>query len=280
MSAPIAYIPRMLELHAEQPPYRWAEPGSLPRAAPVPHLSNARTVLVSLAGIRRIEQRPYQLRGDTMLRLVPVDADPAGLVVEHFGYKLARAQADIESVAPFAALRALAADGVIGAVAPDAVCCMGASYSQRRVTEELVPAIVNAVQQSGADLALIVPACPLDHQTAALVARGVEMEGTATLVLSGARDISERVGASRTVYVHAPLGWLLGMPGDREGQRARLEAALEAGVALPGDGRIADLPPAYPTGAWGTPDALAQPDLLAWEDREYRAGYDTGATRG
>jgi len=277
---PIDYIPRMLELHAEAPPYRWAEPGALPPpAGPAAPLAATRIVVVSLAGLRLRTQAPYELRGDTSIRLVPVDAAPAELAFDHFGFKVERAAADPETTAPLAALRALAADGTIGGVAPLAIGAMGATYSQRRVGEELVPTVTAAALDSAADLALIVPACPLDHQTAALVARGIEAAGMRALVISGARDISLRVGAPRTVYVHAPLGWLLGVPGDAAGQRERLAAALAAGIGLPGMGELVDLDPAYPSGAAGTPHSSRFPELTDWEAREYRPGYDTGITR-
>ena len=283
---PIDYIERMLELHSDEPPYRWAEPGPLPEPAGGPVSAAASTVvLVSLAGVRLASQAPYDLKGDTSIRLVPIDSVRADLAVDHFGFRIARVADDIEPVAPFAALTALASSGRIAAVAPAAVCLMGATYSQRRVVTELAPAVTEAVRDlvaangSGVPLALLVPACPLDHQTAAFLARAIEAAGIRTLVLSGARDITDRVGAPRTVYLHAPLGWLLGMPGDRAGQQARLTAALEAGAALPGTGETHDLPRAYPTGATGTPSPFAHPDLEDWTSREYIDGYDTGATR-
>ena len=283
---PIDFIERMLELHADEPPYRWAQPGPLPEPAGAPVPAAASTVvLVSLAGVRRTSQDPYDLKGDTSIRLVPIDSTRADLAVDHFGFRIARVADDIEPVAPFVALTALAASGTIAGVAPTAVCLMGATYSQRRVVTELAPVVTEAVRDlvaasgSGVPLALIVPACPLDHQTAAFLAGAIEAAGIRTLVLSGARDITEHVGAPRTVYLHAPLGWLLGMPGDRAGQRARLAAALEIGAALPGTGETHDLPQAYPTGATGTPAPFAHPDLEDWTSREFAEGYDTGATR-
>ncbi len=301
MTRPIAYIDRMLEFHADEPPYRWAEPGELPSPAGPPRPARESTVvLVSLAGVRLRAQAPFDLRGDTTIRLVPLDAAPDELTVDHFGFKVERAAADVGTVAPLAALRTLAADGEIAGLAPAAVSAMGATYSQRRVATELAPAVVEAVgEQLGeaaggsaggsagevdpaettAGLALIVPACPLDHQTAGIVARALEAAGVRTLVLSGARDISCRVGAPRTVYLHAPLGWLLGLPGDADGQRARLAAAVAAGAELTGAGELVDLDPAYPTGATGTPHSSRCPDLADWEAREYTPGYDTGVTR-
>jgi len=290
MGAPIDYIERMLEFHPEEPPYRWAAPEERPvPAGPPVAATDTAVVLVSLAGVRQRDQAPYDLRGDTTVRRVPIGATRADLAVDHFGFKIERAAEDVDTVAPFAALRALAAEGRIAAVADHAVCAMGATYSQRRVVTELAPAVVEAVRGElegmGAGvagpvpLAVIVPACPLDHQTAGLLARAVEAAGVRTLVLSGARDVSRRVAAPRTVYLHAPLGWLLGLPGDTEGQRERLAAAVAAGAALPGTGELIDLDPGYPTGASGTPHSSRFPDLADWESREFIPGYDTGATR-
>lgn len=97
--------------------------------------------------------------------------------------------------------------------------------------------------------------------------------------LSAARDVTAAGWPPRAVYVHTPLGWQFGMPGDADGQRARLEAVLRAGVAITEPGVIVDLPQEYPLGALNTPARLRHRDLDAWEATEYRPGYRTERTR-
>jgi len=74
-----------------------------------------------------------------------------------------------------------------------------------------------------------------------LIAREIEAAGVPTLSMTSAWDITAAVGAPRSVYVHHPLGHQTGAPGDPEGQRAIVAAALEAGVALERPGEIVPL---------------------------------------
>lgn len=117
------------------------------------------------------------------------------------------------------------------------------------------------------------------HQTVGLVARALEDAGIPTVSLTAARDITEEVRPPRAVYVHAPLGWQIGMPHDVDGQRARLRAVLEAGSEIDEPGGIIDLPPDYPTGVVGVPSEYHDPALDDWETVEYLPGYRTERTR-
>lgn len=97
--------------------------------------------------------------------------------------------------------------------------------------------------------------------------------------MTAAMDITAAVRPPRSVYVHTPLGWQLGMPGDADGQRARLEAVLRAGVAIDEPGAVVALPRTYPYGVKGLPEELHHPDLAGWEAVEYAPGYRTERTR-
>lgn len=69
------------------------------------------------------------------------------------------------------------------------------------------------------------------------------------------------------------------MPGDRQGQRERLEAVLRSGSAITEPGQIVELDYEYPTGAVGVPEDLWDPALQDWEEHEYQPGYRTERTR-
>jgi hypothetical protein len=75
-----------------------------------------------------------------------------------------------------------------------------------------------------------------------LIAREIERSGVPTLAMSSAWDITAAVGTPRAAYVHHPLGHQTGAPGDVEGQRAIVRAALEAAVAMRRPGEIVRLP--------------------------------------
>ena len=48
--------------------------------------------------------------------------------------------------------------------------------------------------------AILVPVCPVCHQTISLVSRHLEANGIPTVILAAARDIVEHVGVARVVH--------------------------------------------------------------------------------
>jgi D-proline reductase (dithiol) PrdB len=62
-----------------------------------------------------------------------------------------------------------------------------------------------------------------------LIAREIEAAGVPTIAMTSAWDITAAVVPPRSVYVHHPLGHTTGRPGDPEGQRAIVGAALRMG---------------------------------------------------
>jgi hypothetical protein len=98
--------------------------------------------------------------------------------------------------------------------------------SQRHTLEHDVPLIVQRCREDGVDAALLVPNCPVCHQTLALTARGLEAAGIATVVMGCAKDIVEHVGVPRFLFSDFPLGNGAGRPHDPASQRRTLELAL------------------------------------------------------
>lgn len=64
------------------------------------------------------------------------------------------------------------------------------------------------------------------HQTVSLVARHLEANGIPTVIIATARDIVERCGVPRLVFVDFPLGNPCGVPFDQQMQSEILELAL------------------------------------------------------
>ncbi len=157
---PVDYVPRTRELYDPLPPYQWAdlrgeEVPWTPLAKP---LSQCRVMLAASGGVHRADQQPFHFKDDTSIRVVPVSTAKEDLRVAHFGYPTADAASDPDCVFPVGPLAALAEDGTIGELAPDAVTFMGGIYSQRRVHEELIPAVLAEVRRQEVDLFYIVPA--------------------------------------------------------------------------------------------------------------------------
>ena len=70
------------------------------------------------------------------------------------------------------------------------------------------------------------PNCPVCHQTVSLVARHLEGNGIATVVMGCAKDVVEYVGVPRFLFSDFPLGNSAGRPHDVASQSFTLELAL------------------------------------------------------
>jgi hypothetical protein len=103
---------------------------------------------------------------------------------------------------------------------------MPTNRSQRRTMEVDIPLVLERCREDGVDAALLVPNCPVCHQTLALTARALESAGIATVVLGCARDIVEHAGVSRFLFSDFPLGNAAGKPHDPASQQATLALAL------------------------------------------------------
>ena len=127
---------------------------------------------------------------------------------------------------PLAQLKQRAADGTIGSVSSR---FYGAptTRSQRTTMDEDAPEILAMLRADGCDAAILVPNCPVCHQTIGLVARHLEANGIPTVVMGCARDIVEHVGVPRFLFSDFPLGNAAGKPGDAESQALTLSLALQ-----------------------------------------------------
>jgi hypothetical protein len=139
---------------------------------------------------------------------------------------------DPASYFPLAALRQSAASGRIGSVAPR---FHGAPTNRsHRVTLEIdAPEIVARCTADRVDCAILVPNCPVCHQTVSLDARLLEENGICTVVMGCAKDIVEYVGVPRFLFSEFPLGNSAGRPKDRDSQRFTLDLALSVLESAP-----------------------------------------------
>ena len=72
-----------------------------------------------------------------------------------------------------------------------------------------------AAAPTGVDAAVLVPNCPVCHQTISLVARHLEANGISTVVMGCAKDIVEHAAVPRFLFSDFPLGNSAGKPHDR-----------------------------------------------------------------
>lgn len=98
--------------------------------------------------------------------------------------------------------------------------------SQRHTQDVDIPVLLQRCREDGVDAAVLVPNCPVCHQTLSLAARALEAAGIATVLMGCALDIVEHAGVPRFLFSDFPLGNAAGKPHDAASQRATLELAL------------------------------------------------------
>src|SRR6266851_3773646 len=106
--------------------------------------------------------------------------------------------------------------------------------SQQRTLEVDCPEILARCVEDEADAALLVPNCPVCHQTVSLAARHLEANGIPTVIMGCAKDIVEYCGVPRFLFSDFPLGNPTGRPHDPQSQAFTLDLALRVLEAAPG----------------------------------------------
>lgn len=151
--------------------------------------------------------------------------------------------------------------------------------SQRHTLDVDIPLILQRCREDGVDAAVLVPNCPVCHQTISLTARALEAAGIATVIMGCAKDIVEHVGVPRFVFSDFPLGNAAGKPHDAASQRATLELALHVLETATGPCTTVQSPQRWSdSGDWkldySNPERVA-PEELARLRAEFDAGKAT-----
>ena len=241
--SPIPYMRRTREYYTAigyTTPYRWAHFLAAPFTPLKKPLSQCKVAIITTAAPYQPDkgdQGPgaayngsakfYQVySGDT--------AHDHDLRISHIGYDRIHTSAkDSGTWFPLPALRRAAAAGRIGAVAPR---FHGAptNRSHRVTIETDAPEILRRVHQDAADAAILVPNCPVCHQSVSLVARHLEAGGISTVVMGCAKDIVEHAAVPRFLFSDFPLGNSAGKPRDPPSQAFTFELALRVLEQAPG----------------------------------------------
>ncbi|MGD9943402.1 MAG: reductase [Burkholderiaceae bacterium] len=214
-------------------PYTWAHYIDVPFSRLRGSLAQARASLITTAAPYQPDKGPQGpgapfnasakfhevYSGDT--------SQPHDLRISHVGIDRKHADmADSNCWFPLPALQRAAAAGTIGEVAPR-FHGLPTDRSQRRTLEVHAPELLARLQADAVDAVVLVPNCPVCHQSCSLVARYLESHGIATVVLGAARDIVEYCGVPRLVFNDFPLGNAAGRPGDTASQTLALALALQ-----------------------------------------------------
>lgn len=111
---------------------------------------------------------------------------------------------------------------------------MPTNRSQRHVKEVDCPELLARCREDGVDAAILVPNCPVCHQTMSLAARHLEANGISTVIMGCAKDIVEHCGVPRFLFSDFPLGHSAGKPLDRASRELTLDLALRLLESAPG----------------------------------------------
>lgn len=212
-------------------PYRYAEHAEVPFAPLGRPLAQARVALLTTAAPYRPELgdqgagAPYNAAAKFYEVWSGDTAAEHDLRVSHVAVDQAHLSDDQNCWFPLPALRRAVAAGRIGGLTAR-FHGVPTNRSQRHTLEVDAPEVVRRCREDGADVAVMVPNCPVCHQTLSLVARALEAAGIPTVVMGAALDIVELCGVPRFLFSDVPLGNAAGLPFDAGSQDATLEAAL------------------------------------------------------
>ena len=233
--APIPYMHRTREYYAAigyTTPYRWAHHVAAPFTPLRKPLAQARVTIVTTAAPydpAKGDQGPGAAYNGGAKFYKVYDGDtgkPHVLRISHIGYDRKHTTAtDSGTWFPLPQLLKARASGRIGEVAPR---FFGAPTNRsHRVTIDVdAPDILARCLEDRVDVAVLVPNCPVCHQTSALVARHLEANGISTVVMGCAKDIVEHAAVPRFLFSDFPLGNSAGKPQDTGSQALTLELAL------------------------------------------------------
>ncbi len=280
---PIGYMARTRAYYAAlgfDPPYRWAHYFEAPFAPLSQALADCTVALVTTAA-------PYQPdKGDQgpgapyngaakffSVYSGPSEVDP-DLRISHIAYDRDHTSAaDLGTYFPLRQLRRAAEMGRIGRVAPR-FHGLPTNRSHRAAVETDAPELLARLRQDRADAALLVPNCPVCHQSVTLAARHLEAAGIPTVVMGCAKDIVEHAGAPRFLFSDFPLGNSAGRPNDRASQELVIELALRLLESAPGPRTTLHSPLRWSADAAGTRDYSSIERVSPEELARRRAEFD------
>jgi hypothetical protein len=148
------------------------------------------------------------------------------LRIAHVG--IDRKNANMEESAcwfPLAAARRVVEMGRLQMVSPN-FYGLPTNRSQRHTLEIDAPIILKMLRADNVDVAILIPNCPICHQSQSLLARYLEEAGIPTVVMGAAKDIVEYCGVPRFLFSDFPLGNAAARPNDPASQDLNFELAL------------------------------------------------------
>ena len=233
---PLAYIERIRDYYqilGYGAPYEWASHDDVPFAPLQKPLSEARIAIITTAAPFQPDKgdqgpgAPYN--GESkFFQAYATAIDPFPDVrIAHIAIDRAHTTAsDIASYFPLTAMMKLANAGYIGSISLR-FYGLPTNRSQRTTRDIDSPALLAFCREDNVDAVVLVPNCPVCHQSVALAAHCLETDGIATVIMGCAKDIIEHVGVPRLLFNDLPLGNAAGVPHDEKSQNLVARLALD-----------------------------------------------------
>jgi hypothetical protein len=286
--APIPYLQRIRDYYQALgygPPYEWAHYSEVPFRPLNKPLSRSRITIITTAAPFQPDKgdqgarAPYNAAAKFYAVYSGDTAQDHDLRISHIAIDRKHTTAeDSAAYFPLTELRKRAVSGRIGSVAAR---FHGAPTNRsHRVTLEVdCPEIVARCKADEVDAAILVPNCPICHQTVSLAARMLEENGISTVIMGCAKDIVEYVGVPRFLFSDFPLGNAAGRPNDPASQAFTLDLALSVLETAPAPRTTVQSPLTWSASPDWKLDYSNIERLTPEEIRRRRAEFDEGKTQ-
>jgi D-proline reductase (dithiol) PrdB len=243
LDQPVRYIERTRNYYlglGYETPYVWAHFIQVPFASLQKPLNESTLGLVTTAAPFDASKgpqgpgAPYNAAAkfyDPYVCLIDGDVD---LRIAHVGIDRRNANMqDSNCWFPLDAAKRALAKGRIQAVSKH-FYGLPTNRSQRHTLEIDAPFILSQMRADGVDVAVLIPNCPICHQSQSLLARYLENAGIPSVIMGAAKDIVEYCGVPRFLFSDFPLGNAAALPNNVESQDSNFELALRLLEGAPG----------------------------------------------
>ena len=281
--APIPYMQRIRDYYSALgygAPYEWAHYAEVPFQRLHKPLAQCRVAVITTAAPHQPDKgdqgpgAPYNAAAKFYTVYSGDTSKDHDLRISHIAIDRKHTTAeDSGTYFPLPELRRASARGRIGSVAPR-FHGLPTTRSHRNTLEIDCPEIVDRCRADGVDAAILVPNCPVCHQSVSLAARRLEADGIATVVMGCAKDIVEYVGVPRLLFSDFPLGNAAGRPDDPSSQATTLELALAVLESAPGSRTTVQSPLVWSSNADWKLDYQDPARMSAEEIARRRAEFD------
>src|SRR6266576_3538644 len=282
---PIPYLQRIREYYlvlGSGAPYVWAHYADVPFHPLNKPLSECRIALLTTAAPYQPGKgdqgpgAPYNANAKYYIVYSGDTAQDHDLRISHIAIDRKHTTAeDLSAYFPLTVLRQSAAEGRIGSVAPR-FHVLPTNRSHRVTLDVDCPEIVARCKADEVDAAILVPNCPVCHQSVSLAARMLEENGISTIVMGCAKDIVEYVGVPRCLFSDSPLGNAAGRPHDPASEVVTLDLALRVIESAPAPRTTVQSPLVWSDNPDWKLDYSNIARLSPEEIRQRRAEFDRG----